>query len=101
MGDHEGTLEIEFDDIRFKTKLILTRFGWSFGLLRFDERSFFITLLSFTQFWDHKSTNAVHADSPGVYTSDNISRLSTVDEIHLKCVVIDGSIQNGLRQPIL
>ena len=28
-------------------------------------------------------------------------KLSTVEEIHLKCVVIDGSVVNGLRQPIL
>ena len=26
-GDHERTLQIEFDDITMKTKLILTRFG--------------------------------------------------------------------------
>ena len=27
MGDHEGTRQVEYDDIRMKTKLILTRFG--------------------------------------------------------------------------
>ena len=27
MGDHEGRLEIEYDDNSLKTKLILTRFG--------------------------------------------------------------------------
>ena len=26
---------------------------------------------------------------------------STINKVHLKCDVIDGSIQNGLRQPIL
>ena len=41
MGDHEGTLQIEFDDISVKTKLILTRFGGTFGTLRFIEKSFF------------------------------------------------------------
>ena len=41
MGDHQGTLQNEHDDIGMKTKLILTRFGGSFGTLRFDERSFF------------------------------------------------------------
>ena len=30
MGDHEGTLQIEYDDIIMKTKLILTRFGGIF-----------------------------------------------------------------------
>ena len=42
MGDHEGTLQIEYDDISMKTKLILTRFGGTFGTLRFDERYFLI-----------------------------------------------------------
>ena len=41
------------------------------------------------------------ADSPGVYTSDKVLNLNTVNKILLKCNVIDGSIQNGLRQPIL
>ena len=41
------------------------------------------------------------ADSPGVYTSDKVLKLNTVNKLHLKCDVIDGSFQNGLRQPIL
>ena len=67
-----------------KTKLILTRFGSTFGTLRFDERSFFSTLLGFTPYWDHKPTNAIHADSSGVYTSDKNLYLSTLDKILLK-----------------
>ena len=43
MGDHEGTLKVEYDDIRMTTKLILTRFGSTFGTLRIDEKSFFGT----------------------------------------------------------
>ena len=27
MGDHQGTLQIEYDDDTMKTKFILTRFG--------------------------------------------------------------------------
>ena len=41
MGDHEGTLQIEYDDFSMKTELSLTRFGGTFGLLRLDEKSFF------------------------------------------------------------
>ena len=37
LGDHENTLQIEYDDISMKTKLILTRFGSTFGTLRFVE----------------------------------------------------------------
>ena len=102
LGDHEGTLQIEYDDLNKKVKLILTRFGSTFGTLRFDKKSFFHTLLKFETFWDYKPTNAIHADSPGVYTSDKlILNLNTIDKIHLKCDCIDGSIQDGVRQPIL
>ena len=38
MGDHEGTLKIEYNDIHMKTKPILKRFGGTFGTLRLDEK---------------------------------------------------------------
>ena len=50
LGDHEGTLKIEYDDITMKTKLILKRFGGTFGTLRFDEKSLFNTLSGFTPY---------------------------------------------------
>ena len=102
LGDHENTLQIKYDDINKKVKLILTRFGSTFGTLRFDKKSFFHTLLGFTPYWDYRPTNAIHADSLGFYTSDKIIlNLNTIDKIHLKCDVIDGSIVDGVRQPIL
>ena len=87
-----------------KTKIILKlkndrKFG--LGTLRFDERSFFHTLLGFTPYWDYKPTNSNHDAIPGVYTSDKILNLNTINKIHLKCDCIDGSIQDGVRQPIL
>ena len=42
LGDHEGTLQIEYDDSNKKVKLILTRFGDTFGTLRFDEKTSFL-----------------------------------------------------------
>ena len=42
MGDHEGTLPINYFDISMKTKVSLTPFGGSFGTLRFDEKTFCI-----------------------------------------------------------
>ena len=101
MVDHEKTLQIEYDDITMKTKLILTRLGLTFGVLRFNEKSFFNTLLGVTQYWDYKPTNAIHADSPGVYTSQIFLKLTAIDKIHLKCDVVDASVVNGLKQPIL
>ena len=102
LGDHEGILQIEYDDLDKKVKLILTRFGENFGALRFDKKSFLLTKLGFTPYWDYKPTNAIFADAPGVYTSDKIFlNLNTINKIHLKCDCIDGSIQDGIRQPIL
>ena len=101
-GDHEGTLQIEYDDLDKKVKLILIQFGETPGTLRFGEKSFFHTLLGFTPYWDYKPTNAIHADAPGVYTTDKIIlKLNTINEIHLKYDCIDGSVQDGVRQPIL
>ena len=57
--------------------------------------------MGFTPYWNYTPTNAIHADSPGVCTSDKILYLSTIDKIHLKCDVIDGSIQIGFRQLFL
>ena len=37
VGDHEGSIQIENDDVSMKTKLIFNQFG----TLRFDESSFF------------------------------------------------------------
>ena len=100
MGDHEGTLRIDYDDITMKTKLILKRSGGIVGVLRFDEKSFFNFLLNSTPYCDYKPTNAIHADSSGVYTIEKCLNLSTIDKIHLKCDVINGSV-NGIREPIL
>ena len=101
MGDHEGTLQIEYDDISMNTKFILTRFRGNFGTLGLDEKSFFNTSLKFAPYWDYKPTNAIHANSPGVYTSDKNLFLSTIGKIQLKTIVNDGSIVIGVRQPIL
>ena len=102
LGDHKGTLQIEYDDLNKKIKLVVTRFATTFGTLRFDEKSFFHTLLGFDPYWDYKPTITIHADSPGVYTSDKIIlNLITINKIYLKCSCIDGSIQGGVRQPFL
>ena len=52
------------------------------------NKLFFQTLLKFTPCWDYKATNAIPADSPGVYTSEKILNLSTTNKIFLKCKVI-------------
>ena len=81
---------IRLDDITRKTKLVV-RSG--IIAIRFDEKSFFSTSLGFTAGWDYKHYNQ--------YLSQKIVNLSSTIKIHLKCDAIDGSIQDGVRQPIL
>ena len=61
--------------------------------ISFDENSFFSTILGFTAGWDYKHYNQ--------YLSQKIVNLSSTNKIHLKCDAIDGSVVNGVRQPIL
>ena len=85
-----NVIDIEYDDITMKTKLVV---GYGIIAIRFDEKSFFSTILGFTSGWDYKSYNK--------YTSQKIVNLGSTNEIHLKCDCIDGSVLNGIRQPIL
>ena len=80
----------------------MTSFGSTFGTLRFDKKSFFHTLLGFEPYWDYKPTNAIFADAPGFHASNKfILSINTIDKILLNCDCIDGSVQDGVREPIL
>ena len=81
---------IEYDDITMRTKLVL-RYG--IMVIGFDEKSFFNTVLGFNPGWDYKHYNK--------YISQKILNLGNTNKIHLKCDVIDGSVVNGIRKPIL
>ena len=58
-------------------------------------------MLGFTPYWDYQLTTAIHPNNPGVYISDKISNLNTIDKINLKGNVVNGSIRDGLRLPLL
>ena len=85
-----NVIVIEYDDVTMETKLDV-RDG--IIAIRFDEKSFFSSILGFTSGWDYKNYNK--------YTSQKVLNLGSTNKIHLKCDVIDGSVVNGLRQPIL
>ena len=85
-----NVIDIEYDDLTMKTKLVV-RSG--IIAIRFDEQSFFSTVLGFTPGWDYKHYNK--------YISQKILNLGSRNKIHLKCDCIDGSVVNGLRQPML
>ena len=100
-GDLELTIQTVFDGISMKTKLVLTRFGLTYGELKFDEKPVFTTSLGYTAYWQYKPTNANGADSPGVIAGEKVINLGTIDENHLKCDIIVGSVVNGITQPLL
>ena len=81
---------IRLDVVTRKTKLVVNS-----GIIavRFDEKSFFSTILGFTAGWDYKHYNQ--------YLSQKIVNISITNKIHLKCDAIDGSVVDGVRQPIL
>ena len=58
-------------------------------------------MLGFTPYWDYKPTTAIHADSQGLYTSEKILNLCTVDKIQLKCDSVHGGILDGVRKTVL
>ena len=89
-GKDHHTIVISFDDITMKPILIVRR---GIIAIRFDEKSFFSTMLGFTSGWDYKHFNK--------YTSQKVLNLGIPNKIHLKCDCIDGSVLNGIRQPIL
>ena len=64
-------------------------------------KNFLNTLLGFTPYWDYKLTNAINADSAGVYTTDKILSLSTKDKMNLQCDCLTDLILDGVRQLIL
>ena len=91
--EHEGfhnAIDIEFNDTTMKTKLVVRP---EILAIRFGEKSFFKTILGFTPHWGY--SNYIE------YISQKIMNLSSTNEIHLKCDVIDGGVIDGLRQPIL
>ena len=86
----DSEILIRLDDITRKTKLVVNS---GIIAIRFDEKSSFSTILGFNEGWDYKHYNQ--------YLSQKTINLNSTNKIHLKCDAIDGSVVNGVRQPIL
>ena len=90
-------VNITIDDIRLKSNLKINQ------TLIFTERSFFYTILGFTQ---SRSYPLDDIDShyqliAGSYKSDKPINITGIDKIHLKCDCIQSSIANGIPELIL
>ena len=85
-----NVIDFEYDDITMKTEMVVKS---GIVAIRFDRKSFFSTVLGFTSGWDYNHYNK--------YTSQKNVNLGNTNKIHLKCDIIDGSVVDGVRQPIL
>ena len=90
-------VSVTIDDIRLKSNLKINQ------TLIFTERSFFYTILGFTQSRSYPLDD-IHSHYQiiaGSYKSDKPINITGIDKIHLKCDCIQGSIVNGIRESIL
>ena len=90
-------VNITIDDIRLKSNLKTNQ------TLLFTEKSFFYTILGFTQSRSYPldDIEGFYQLIAGSYKSDKPINITGIDKIHLKCNCVQGSIINGIREPIL
>ena len=90
-------ISITIDDIRLKSNLKINQ------TLIFTEKSFFYTYLGFTQSRSYplNDIDGFYQLIAGSYKSDRPINITGIDKTHLKCDCIQGSIVNGIREPIL
>ena len=69
---------------------------------KFTYESFFYTILGFTQSQSYPldDIDGFYQLIAGSYESDKPIIITSIDKVHLKCDCIDGSIVNGIREPI-
>ena len=85
------------DERKYKTDLKINQ------TLIFTNKSFFYTILGFTQSHSYPldDLEGFYQLIAGLYKSDRPVNITGIDKVHLKCDCIDGSIVNGVREPIL
>ena len=90
-------INVTIDDIRLKSIIKINQ------TLLFTEKSFFYTVLGFTQSRSYPldDIEGFYQLIAGLYKSDKPINITGIDKIHLKTDCIQGSIVNGIREPIL
>ena len=88
---------VSIDDIRLKSSLKINQ------TIIFTEKSFLYTILGYTQSRSYplEDINGQYQLIAGSYKSNKPINLTGIDKVHLKCDCIQGSIVNGIREPIL
>ena len=90
-------IDIIIDERKYKTDLNTNQ------TLLFTKISFFYTILGFTQSRSYPldDIDGFYQLIAGSYKSDKPINITGIDKVHLKCDCIQGSIVNGIREPIL
>ena len=90
-------INITIDDIRLKSNLKINQ------TLLFTNKSFFYTVLGFTESRQGplNDIDGFYQIITGSYKSNRPINITGIDKIHLKCDFLQGSIVNGIREPIL
>ena len=90
-------INVTIDEKLFKSDLKI------YQMLIFTEKSFFYTILGFTQphFFPLDDIDGFHQLIAGSNKSGRPINITSIDKVHLKCDCIDGSILNGIRDSIL
>ena len=90
-------IDITIDERKYKTDLKINQ------TLIFTNKSFFYSILGFTQSHSYPldDIEGFYQLIAGSYISDKPINITGIDKDHLKCNVVDGSIVNGVREPIL
>ena len=88
-------ISITIDDIRLRSKLNINQ------TLMFTKKSFFYTIIGFTQSGSLNDTADFFQLIARSYKNEKPNNITAVDKVHLKADCINGSIANGIRDPIL
>ena len=90
-------VNVTIDDFRLKSNLKTNQ------TLIFTEKSFFYTILGFTRSLSYPldDIDGLYQLTSVLYKSDRPINITGIDKTHLKCDCIQGSIVNGIREPIL
>ena len=90
-------INVTIDEKKYKSNLKNNQ------TLIFTNKSFFYTILGFTESHSYPldDLEGFYQLIPGSYQSERPINITGIDEVHIKCDCIDGSIMNGRREPIL
>ena len=90
-------ISVTIDDIRLKSNLKTNQ------ILILTKKTFFYTILRFTRSRSYPldDIDGFYQLIAGSYKGDNPINITGIDKVHLKCDCIQGSIVNGVREPLL